>query len=553
MRRRAEAPHVAARPDTVARYGALALVAAALLLVAVVRLRLADVPLERDEGEYAYAGQLILHGTPPYQQAYNMKFPGTYYAYALVMAVFGQTARGIRWGLLLVNAATVLLVFAIGRRLFGRNVAAVAAVTFALLSLDRWIMGVFAHATHFVLLPALAGLYLLLVAPSQRRPLWILAGGALLGLAVLVKQHAFTFVPLGVLVLWGAHHGSGRGVRSMILELGALAVGASVPFAILVAVFQAQGVLDRFWFWTFTYAREYVSEIPLSAFAGNLAQGFERVTRATTLLWLVGGVGVIALWFGRWGKTEKWLLTSLLVASFVAICPGLYFREHYFILMLPAVALLVGVAFESAARLLERSLPGRVGRIVTAIGFLGLAGIVIVRQADFLFRMSPQEVSRERYGRNPFIESVAIADYLRQRTTPEDRIAVLGSEPQIYFYSGRRSATGYVYMYPLLERQRYAARMQAEMLHEIETAHPTYLVLVQIATSWFVTPSIIEIVDWANRYTSRCYDLVGITDIVSLDETRYVWDGHVAGYQPQSRNLILVYRRKSDAPCAPGP
>src|SRR5262249_20001496 len=62
-----------------ARWATLATVAAALLLVALVRLRLADVPLERDEGEYAYAGQLILHGIPPYQQAYNMKFPGTYY------------------------------------------------------------------------------------------------------------------------------------------------------------------------------------------------------------------------------------------------------------------------------------------------------------------------------------------------------------------------------------------------------------------------------------------------------------------------------------------
>lgn len=37
-------------------------------------------PLERDEGEYAYAGQLMLQGIPPYQLAYNMKLPGTYAA-----------------------------------------------------------------------------------------------------------------------------------------------------------------------------------------------------------------------------------------------------------------------------------------------------------------------------------------------------------------------------------------------------------------------------------------------------------------------------------------
>ena len=44
-------------------------------LVIAIRIRLLGIPLERDEGEYAYAGQLILQGIPPYKLAYNMKFP----------------------------------------------------------------------------------------------------------------------------------------------------------------------------------------------------------------------------------------------------------------------------------------------------------------------------------------------------------------------------------------------------------------------------------------------------------------------------------------------
>jgi hypothetical protein len=65
-----------------------------------IRIRLLGVPLERDEGEYAYAGQLILQGVPPYTLAYNMKFPGTYAAYAAIMSIFGQTITGIHLGLL---------------------------------------------------------------------------------------------------------------------------------------------------------------------------------------------------------------------------------------------------------------------------------------------------------------------------------------------------------------------------------------------------------------------------------------------------------------------
>src|ERR1700679_496531 len=90
-----------------------------MLVTGLLRWRLLDMPLERDEGEYAYAGQLMLQGIPPYQLASNMKLPGTYAAYAVLMAVLGQTVAGIHLGLLLVNAAAILLIALLGMRLFG--------------------------------------------------------------------------------------------------------------------------------------------------------------------------------------------------------------------------------------------------------------------------------------------------------------------------------------------------------------------------------------------------------------------------------------------------
>src|SRR5689334_25444746 len=66
-------------------------VALVLIGVAVIRIRLLDLPLDRDEGEYAYFGQLLLQGVPPYASAYNFKLPGIYVAYAAILAVLGQT------------------------------------------------------------------------------------------------------------------------------------------------------------------------------------------------------------------------------------------------------------------------------------------------------------------------------------------------------------------------------------------------------------------------------------------------------------------------------
>src|SRR5438067_7424263 len=95
------------------RHRAWLLVSVTVLLVIAVRVRVRDMPLERDEGEYAYAGQLILQGVPPYKEAYNMKLPGTYAAYAAIMAVFGQTRSGIDRKSTRLNSSHVSISYAV--------------------------------------------------------------------------------------------------------------------------------------------------------------------------------------------------------------------------------------------------------------------------------------------------------------------------------------------------------------------------------------------------------------------------------------------------------
>lgn len=105
-----------------------------LILTAVVRWHRMELPLERDEGEYAYAGQLMLEGMPPYVGAYNMKLPGIYLAYTAILGVFGQTVWAIHLGLLLINLASICLVYLIGRKLIDARGALFSAATFAVLS-----------------------------------------------------------------------------------------------------------------------------------------------------------------------------------------------------------------------------------------------------------------------------------------------------------------------------------------------------------------------------------------------------------------------------------
>src|SRR5436190_10198856 len=78
-------------PMDVSRRAASLLLLVVLIATAALRYRLLGVPLERDEGEYAYVGWLMLQGVPPYAEAYTMKLPGIHAAYAGILALFGHS------------------------------------------------------------------------------------------------------------------------------------------------------------------------------------------------------------------------------------------------------------------------------------------------------------------------------------------------------------------------------------------------------------------------------------------------------------------------------
>jgi hypothetical protein len=533
------------------KYGGRLALAIVVIGIALIRLRLADAPIERDEGEYAYAGQLILDGVPPYALVYNMKFPGTYYAYSLVLALFGQSSWGVHAGLLIVNAASTILIYLIGRRLLGEFGGLVASIIFAVMTLDQGVLGAYAHATHFIVLPVLGGALLVLRAGEFGNRLTWLTSGLLFGLAGLMSQKGVFFVPFGLALVFSGRARSAAGPSEPSTRAAVLfAAGAGLPFAIVAVVLAAQGVLGKALFWTFGYAGSYVAETPMSEAWSMLSLAWPDVARVTLPFWILGGAGAVAVSIGRWPAATRVFCLGLAAAGALAVAPGLYFRNHYFVLLLPAVALLGAAALMSLERWLgSLTKSSRAARAIAVLIPAGLVAAYAIQEQAYLFGMNGPDLTRATYGTNPFTEAGPIARYLADHTTADDRIAVLGSEPEIYFHAHRRAATGYVYTYPLLEAQPYAPRMRQEMVDEIQSARPKYLVAVWVRNSWI--NSLVadqRILEWSKRYAQQCYDLVGIADI-GASGTTMVWDGEAASYQPRSQDLIYTLRRKSDAPC----
>jgi hypothetical protein len=168
-----------------------------------------------------------------------------------------------------------------------------------------------------------------------------------------------------------------------------------------------------------------------------------------------------------------------------------------------------------------------------------------VSYKQLFFEASPVEASRMIYSESPFVESIRIADYVREHTNGDDAIAVLGSEPEIYFYSRRHSATGYIYTYGLMEPQKYARRMQEEMISEIEHARPKYLISVVMHDSWLKRSGSDRLIfDWATQYLANNYTVAGFVNLVAPGETDYYFED-IPQSVPQLGNYILIYEKKS--------
>jgi 4-amino-4-deoxy-L-arabinose transferase-like glycosyltransferase len=556
---------------------ALPVLAVAMLFSAGVRWRLREMPLERDEGGMAYIGQLLLQGTPPYQEAYHEKLPGVYLAYAAIMATFGESASGIHLGLMVINLATIALVFLLARDLFDSLTGGLAAASYALLAASPSISGFAAHATHFIAFFGVAATWALWRALRKDKKWLLFLSGSLFAAAFLMKQHGVFLSGFGGLMVL-IHYVRRRPFawRPFVSGLASFAAGVILPYAAICLWLWWAGVFDRFWFWTVTYSRNHVSEITLANGAQIFWQQLLGVAAPNWPLWIAALLGFVLVIRARDAKVQSWFLVAYTAFSFLCLCPGFFFRDHYFIVWLPALAICGGFAGSrwldfvgkwrpggqargsagqkpagkarrsraSKAADLRPAQPGIMVWPAAAI-LLAAAAVGVWQEGDFFFRWTPTQACRGEYGLNPFLESTVIADYLGRHTTPDQRVAVIGSEPQIYFYAKRKAATGHIYCYPLVERQPFAAQMQRELCRQVEAAMPEFLVFVHVESSWWADPASSRFLyQWASHYVQSYYRPVGLADIVSWTHTDYYWDARALTAHPRSPAYIAVYQRK---------
>jgi len=500
----------------------------ALLFVAL-RWNSYSVPLIRDEGEYAYAAQLLRHGQAPYESSFLQKPPLVAFSYALA----GALAPGVYWAPRLLAYAFValatLLLGLIARREFGPGAALPAMWLCTPMVLQPGLEQFTANTEMFMLLPLVGVVAVYVVRRSGRGwGAWCLAGA----LGALTLGYKYTAFPLLALVyaVWSVEEWrSTKNLRSLArCWLGGL-LGGAVAGAAALGWFLVRDGGRHLWECTVEFNRFYAasSNFGLEALGSRL-YGYGSNWWVLFLL-----LGVLAF---RW-RPRLWFWLGMFLMAWVTT--GLSWYGHYYIVLMPFWALLAGFAIQSLAAMTAARFkwPEAWARgAVTAV----VLGLVLLCDLPWV-TCSPARFMAEKLAGLPFAESPAVGRRVAELTRPGDLVFIAGSEPQILCYARRFSPTRFVILYPLTIPTPLAAGYQQEAIAALEQHPPAVIVLARASSSWLVqegTPP--DFPNYVQKLVADHYERVG----GYVPETQGgQWQEPLSEEQLANSSLV-VYRRK---------
>jgi hypothetical protein len=366
--------------------------------------------LDGDEAIYASIAALMNTGAPLYGAGgVDNKPPGVFWVYAATFQAAGtyQMTAVHAVGLAVILATCVLLFF-IGRDLGGARAGLLAALLYGVLTAAGNPRLLATNTELFMMLPLVASVLLML----RRRWLW---SGLLLVAAGAFRQVAAVNVLLAVAgILWLEPAGNSR--RAAALFAGGIVAGlAAGALALLLT-----GSLAGFWRWTVSSLYGYASTNWIPSFVWLRAKdSIVPFLVDMAVLW----IAAIAL-ATRWRQLEikeRLVVVWLAVAMVGSVAAG-HLSWHYFIQAMGPLAVAAALAFE---RLSLR-------RWVVAVAALG---VLLPAAGWWAYDLGADPLTYDFSPPVPQHDSVAT--YIRDHTTPGQRVFVWGDWPALYVESDR--------------------------------------------------------------------------------------------------------------------
>jgi 4-amino-4-deoxy-L-arabinose transferase-like glycosyltransferase len=353
-----------------------------------------------DEGYLAVQARILAGGGELYETVVDRKPPLVPWLYEGAFAVCGSgSLTSVRVLAAVAQLATAVLLASLARRRWGDGAGRTAGVLYLLASVGLNPEDAQAATFEVFILPCTTAA---MWCADRRR--WGTAGVAV-ACAFLTKQTGGAVLLPVLWLLWRC----GAAPRKTLPRLG---VGAVLPVLGAALLTDPAGFL----FWTVTGSGAYAS------FTGSELHVLSRGLTNTAIL-SVACAGLIppvvrALRVARTGSAELWLWLG---SSAAAVLAGFHFFGHYYLQLIPPVALLATAALQILPR----------DRLVTAVLTSACCCTLFLAWGLFAHRTELTHAQR-------------LAAALDHRTDPGDRVLVWGIHPETYWLADRTPASRYL-------------------------------------------------------------------------------------------------------------
>lgn len=511
-----------------------------MIALVLVRAPFLKVSMERDEGEYAYCAWQMGQGTMPYRDIMTGVSPGVFFMYRIAFFLFGYSLMGIRLFTLFYIILLLGVFYYLARQLLGRQWAWLAGVIFIFLSTDPGILANMSQREIFALLPLMISFILLRRELAQSRWYFSLGNGLAIAFTFIIKQTTifYLFFVLGVLS-W--HYLNNKDGKLFLRRLFWLAAGFGGGIGLVVYYFAAKQVLPDFWYWNFTFPKILNQAIaaayatPARMFASfwyKVGHNFKNIFFSQFPL---GLLLLFSLSIAIYKRTKEvaiyWAWFFLLLLSTAS---GWQFREQYFQLIIVPQSLLIAWSIRYTYHLLTRF--GRTIITMYSVLFMLLVLYPFAHMMKQFYFISPAMISKKLYGPQVFPMAQSIGEYIASQTSPVDKIFVLGTEQEIYFYSQRACSSPHITAYTLTYSYGQPLDRQREVVRSLWRDLPPYIVKINIASSMFDRPAIIK-------------DNIIFEEVYKLVQEKYVLDGFGYVFLDQDQ-LVLGREVKNYIPIA---
>jgi 4-amino-4-deoxy-L-arabinose transferase-like glycosyltransferase len=413
--------------DRVTTGAPAALVLAALTIAIRLPLLALAQPID-DEVNYSVVARQLIDGGRLYVDVVERRPPLTFWLYSAVFRIFGEDnwlalhAVALVWVLL-----TMFALYVLAARLFGTRSGFMAAALYSVFQ-PWWYWGNLAFNGEVLMNLPVAAAFALSLGATGAATRWRYVGaGALVATGFLLKQPAaVAIVPLAIYLAHPAQ--ADRSVRGQLGDLAWLAGGCLVVLGAIAAWLVAHGLFADAWYWSI------LDHDTPHIFVGKGVEhtgAFLVVTlpMLAAVVWSLRHPGGWSQW-----RAERDALVCLFVVSAVGAAESGRFFPHYYIGLLPALAVLAAPAATLAGSATIR--PSR----AFSTAFAWTAVVAVATLVNHSLAATRQ------------IGVTETGHYLREQAAPDERVFVWGRTPKIYLDSDRRPAARYIDTFPLTGR-----------------------------------------------------------------------------------------------------